>query len=157
MTARLTPCSRREFIRKLSRLGYEGPYPGGRHEFMAAQGKQPISLSEGAFVASYKYALLLELADLGRAGRRLWSAACVPLTAIAEQFIRMYWRASTRVRPEKGPRRRCSRTAASRRGAVDLRHEERSSTTKLRIASGHPQRGTGGTHAEAGLARGASP
>ncbi len=42
MTARLTPCSRREFIRKLSGLGYDGPYPGGRHEFMAAQGKRPI-------------------------------------------------------------------------------------------------------------------
>jgi predicted RNA binding protein YcfA (HicA-like mRNA interferase family) len=42
MTARLTPCSRREFIRKLRMRGYDGPYPGGKHEFMAAQGKPPI-------------------------------------------------------------------------------------------------------------------
>jgi predicted RNA binding protein YcfA (HicA-like mRNA interferase family) len=42
MSARLTPCSRREFIRKLQALGYDGPYPGGKHEFMAAPGKAPI-------------------------------------------------------------------------------------------------------------------
>lgn len=42
MGARLTPCSRRDFIRKLKALGYDGPYPGGNHEFMAAPGKSPI-------------------------------------------------------------------------------------------------------------------
>ena len=31
---RLTPISRRELIRRLKRLGFEGPYTGGRHEFM---------------------------------------------------------------------------------------------------------------------------
>jgi len=30
----LTPVSRRELIRRLQRLGFEGPYSGGRHEFM---------------------------------------------------------------------------------------------------------------------------
>jgi hypothetical protein len=44
MAARLTPCSRREFIRKLRALGYDGPYPGGKHEYMAAQGKAPIRI-----------------------------------------------------------------------------------------------------------------
>ena len=28
------PVSRRELIRRLKRLGFEGPYSGGRHEFM---------------------------------------------------------------------------------------------------------------------------
>ena len=31
---KLPPCSRRELIRKLKRLGLEGPFPGGRHSYM---------------------------------------------------------------------------------------------------------------------------
>lgn len=31
---RLTPVSRRELIHRLRKLGFEGPYTGGRHEFM---------------------------------------------------------------------------------------------------------------------------
>lgn len=31
---RLTPVSRRELIQRLRKLGFEGPYTGGRHEFM---------------------------------------------------------------------------------------------------------------------------
>ena len=27
-------CSRKELIRKLKRLGFEGPFPGGRHDYM---------------------------------------------------------------------------------------------------------------------------
>src|SRR4051812_16579739 len=29
------PVSRRELVRRLSNLGFSGPYPGGNHEFMA--------------------------------------------------------------------------------------------------------------------------
>jgi predicted RNA binding protein YcfA (HicA-like mRNA interferase family) len=32
--SRLTPVSRHELIRRLRKLGFEGPYAGGRHEFM---------------------------------------------------------------------------------------------------------------------------
>jgi len=32
--SRLTPLKPQEVVRKLSRLGYEGPYPGGRHRRM---------------------------------------------------------------------------------------------------------------------------
>jgi predicted RNA binding protein YcfA (HicA-like mRNA interferase family) len=32
--SRLTPVSRRELIERLKTLGFEGPYTGGRHEFM---------------------------------------------------------------------------------------------------------------------------
>ena len=39
---RLAPCSRTEFIRKLKRLGYSGPYQGTRPQFMSAPGKAPI-------------------------------------------------------------------------------------------------------------------
>jgi hypothetical protein len=32
--SRWTPCKRREFILKLRRLGFEGPFAGARHQFM---------------------------------------------------------------------------------------------------------------------------
>ncbi len=31
---RLSPISRRELIQRLQKLGFEGPYAGGNHEFM---------------------------------------------------------------------------------------------------------------------------
>lgn len=31
---RLSPVSRRELVRKLKALGFEGPYPGGKHQWM---------------------------------------------------------------------------------------------------------------------------
>ncbi len=31
---RLSPVSRRELIQRLQKLGFDGPYTGGRHEFM---------------------------------------------------------------------------------------------------------------------------
>lgn len=31
---RLTPISRRELIQRLCELGFEGPFTGGRHEFV---------------------------------------------------------------------------------------------------------------------------
>ncbi len=41
--AALTPCKRREFIRKLRALGYDGPFAGGNHQFMSrtARASQP--------------------------------------------------------------------------------------------------------------------
>jgi len=32
---RLTPVSRQELIKRLSRLGFVGPYPGADHEYMS--------------------------------------------------------------------------------------------------------------------------
>lgn len=34
---RWTPCKRRDFIRRLRKLGFEGPYSGTRHQFMTYQ------------------------------------------------------------------------------------------------------------------------
>ncbi len=31
---KIPPCSRAELVRKLKELGFEGPYPGGRHSYM---------------------------------------------------------------------------------------------------------------------------
>jgi predicted RNA binding protein YcfA (HicA-like mRNA interferase family) len=44
LSDRLTPCSRTEFIRKLRALGYEGPFAGGKHEYVAAEGRRPITV-----------------------------------------------------------------------------------------------------------------
>jgi predicted RNA binding protein YcfA (HicA-like mRNA interferase family) len=46
---RLPPISRRDFIRRLKSLGWEGPLAGGKHEFMVrgAQ-KLPIPNPHGA-------------------------------------------------------------------------------------------------------------
>jgi hypothetical protein len=34
MSERLTPCSRREFVRKMRALGYDGPFAAAGHEVM---------------------------------------------------------------------------------------------------------------------------
>ena len=34
----LSPVSRRELVRKLKELGFEGPFPGGKHEWMRRGG-----------------------------------------------------------------------------------------------------------------------
>ncbi len=42
--AALSPVSRREFIRKLRVLGYDGPYVGGKHEHMTKQGGATVTV-----------------------------------------------------------------------------------------------------------------
>ncbi len=42
MSDRLTPVSRRVFIQRLRRMGFEGPYSGGRHEFMLRDDRRLI-------------------------------------------------------------------------------------------------------------------
>jgi len=52
-------------------------------------------LSEGHFVATYKYALLLAIADLAiKLGSDDGSELDLPIRAIAEVFIELYWRQS---------------------------------------------------------------
>lgn len=41
MGDRLLPVSRRKFIKRFRRLGFDGPYPGTRHAYMA---KGPIQV-----------------------------------------------------------------------------------------------------------------
>jgi len=50
-------------------------------------------LSEGQFVATYKYALLVSIADLAvQLGRDDGSELDLSIRLIAEQFIELYWR-----------------------------------------------------------------
>ena len=37
--SRFTPVSRREFLRRLKKLGFEGPRPGAKHPFMVRNGR----------------------------------------------------------------------------------------------------------------------
>jgi hypothetical protein len=37
MSPRWSPCPRRVFIRRLKRLGFEGPLPGGNHAYMVGR------------------------------------------------------------------------------------------------------------------------
>jgi predicted RNA binding protein YcfA (HicA-like mRNA interferase family) len=38
----LSPCSRREFVRRLSKLGYDGPFAGGKHAYMTKHGAAKV-------------------------------------------------------------------------------------------------------------------
>ena len=42
--ATLLPCSRREFIRKLRALGFDGPFAGGKHQYMTKTGGATIPI-----------------------------------------------------------------------------------------------------------------
>ncbi|HZO24709.1 MAG TPA: type II toxin-antitoxin system HicA family toxin [Chloroflexota bacterium] len=42
MSAAVDPVSRAELIRRLRRLGFEGPFVGGRHQFMVGRGRRLI-------------------------------------------------------------------------------------------------------------------
>jgi hypothetical protein len=67
--------------------------PPGVADQLAFLRKVQRLLSEGTFTASYKFALLLSLADLAvEQGDGSGDALRLPLEAIAERFIRYYWR-----------------------------------------------------------------
>ncbi len=40
MSQRLTPIKRRELIKRFNRLGWQGPFPGGNHQYMKKQGRK---------------------------------------------------------------------------------------------------------------------
>lgn len=62
-------------------------------EQVAFLGKIERLLSEGQFVATYKYALLVAIADLAiKLGSDDGNELDLPIRAIAEEFIELYWR-----------------------------------------------------------------
>jgi hypothetical protein len=71
-------------------IGEPGPTAAEQVAFL---GRIERLLSEGQFVATYKYALLVAIADLAvRLGRDDGSELDLPVRLIAEQFIELYWR-----------------------------------------------------------------
>ena len=45
--SRWTPCKRRDFIQRLRKLGFDGPYSGTRHQFMV-YGQQRLAIPSNA-------------------------------------------------------------------------------------------------------------
>jgi len=71
------------------------PPPPTAADQVAFLGRIERLLSEGQFVATYKYALLVAIADLSvQHGHDDGSELDLPVRLIAEQFIELYWRHS---------------------------------------------------------------
>ena len=70
---RLTPVSRREFVRRLRALGFAGPYVGGRHEFMLKEERRLILPSPHR--GDISVALLLRLLQQAGVARDEWESA----------------------------------------------------------------------------------
>jgi 5-methylcytosine-specific restriction endonuclease McrA len=84
-------------------------------------------LAEGQFVASYKYALLLALADIAvEQGDDTDAALKIPTALIAEKFIHYYWRQTVPYIPRKssGAAARILRQNTGRQAEVVRRLEE---------------------------------
>jgi hypothetical protein len=70
---RLNPVSRREFVQRLRSLGFEGPYSGGRHEFMLRGDRRLIlpNPHRGNISRDLWFVFCVRLALLGRSGNLL--------------------------------------------------------------------------------------
>ncbi len=64
---RLNPCKRRDFVRRLRKLGFEGPYSGTRHQFMVYQGHRQTIPSNSEYSVPQLRMLLGQVGEiLGR-------------------------------------------------------------------------------------------
>jgi predicted RNA binding protein YcfA (HicA-like mRNA interferase family) len=61
----LNPVSRRELVRKLKGLGFEGPFPGGKHQWMRRAGlRVTIPNPHGGAIDSGLIRRILRQADI---------------------------------------------------------------------------------------------
>jgi len=66
--SRWQPCKRREFIRRLRKLGFDGPYSGTRHQFMVFEEYRLTVLSNSEYSVPQLRMMLNEVEGiLGRA------------------------------------------------------------------------------------------
>ena len=65
--SRWTPCKRREFIRRLGTLGFEGPFSGTRHQFLVYQ-QHRLALPSNAEYSGPQFRMMLREVEviLGR-------------------------------------------------------------------------------------------
>lgn len=78
-------------------------------------------LSEGSFVATYKYALLMSLADIAvERGTDDDSELLITTSQIAEKFIQYYWRQSAPYLPDVAARRVLQQNTGRQAGIVQL-------------------------------------
>ncbi|MBK6432123.1 type II toxin-antitoxin system HicA family toxin [Candidatus Amarolinea dominans] len=73
MPGRLVPVSRREFIRRMLRLGFEGPLSSGRHEFLVRADRRLIVPNPHRGDISVD--LLVRLLDEAGVTRQEWEAS----------------------------------------------------------------------------------
>ena len=63
--AKIPPCSRNELIRKLRKLGFEGPFSGGKHSYMKRNSyRQTIPNPHGKDISSELIKEILKQADI---------------------------------------------------------------------------------------------
>jgi len=72
MPGRLTPVSRREFIKRMQALGFEGPFSGGRHEFLLRADRRLII--PNPHHGDISVDLLVRLLDEAGVTRQAWEA-----------------------------------------------------------------------------------
>jgi hypothetical protein len=66
--SRWAPCKRADFVRRLAKLGFNGPYPGTRHQFMeVGQHRLAIPSNSEYSVGQVRFMLREVEAILGRA------------------------------------------------------------------------------------------
>jgi hypothetical protein len=61
---RWTPCKRREFVRRLRTLGFEGPYSGARHQFLVFQHYRLTVPSNAEYSVPQLRMLIREVEDI---------------------------------------------------------------------------------------------
>lgn len=65
--SRLTPCKRREFMRRSRKLGFDGPFSGTRHQFMVYQQQRLAIPSNSEYSVPQLKMMLAEIGSiLGR-------------------------------------------------------------------------------------------
>jgi hypothetical protein len=62
--SRWTPCKRSDFIRKLRRLGFDGPFTGTRHQFMVFSQKRLAIPSNAEYSVPQLRVLIREIRDI---------------------------------------------------------------------------------------------
>ncbi len=61
---RWTPCKRNDFIRKLRRLGFDGPFTGTRHQFMVISQERLAIPSNAEYSVPQLRMMLREIRNL---------------------------------------------------------------------------------------------
>ena len=67
---RWTPCKRREFIRRLRLLGFDGPFSGTRHQFLVYEDNRLAIPSNDEYSVPQLRVMLREVSCTKRLGER---------------------------------------------------------------------------------------
>ena len=62
--SRWTPCKRSDFVRKLRRLGFDGPFAGTRHQFMVVSQKRLAIPSNSEYSVPQLRIMIREIRDV---------------------------------------------------------------------------------------------